>query len=968
VIYTFANCELDTEGFELRRDGVAESVEPQVFEVLAYLLAHRDRVVSREELLAQVWGHAYVSDTALTSRLRDARRAVGDSGSAQRLIRTIRGRGYRFVGDVAERDGAAGGTGASPVTGSPAAERARVTPWMAGREREAERLGGLFGDALDGTRQLVIVTGEPGIGKTTLIESFLAQAAAHPGVVVATGRCVDQRGAVEPYMPVLDALAGLAATEGVDIAERLERIAPSWIVQMPWLVDDAALTAARDRAQGIRPERMLREISTALEAICADNPLILALDDLHWADEPTIDLLIHLARGNAPARLLIVGATRPARDARVEALIRELEPRGRCVTLPLSPLADEEVARYVERRLPGLERDDVATALSARSDGNPLFMECLVGSWIEAGALESADGRWLLHGEPERIAAGVPRTLRGLIDQDIRRLAAADRELLEIASVAGRDFAASAVASAAGVDDETAERRCSELAGRGRVIERGDPVTWPNGSTSATFAFHHDLHRQVLYESLPVGRRARAHREIADALEAAYAHRAPEHAAELAAHYLAAGAADQAVGHLALAAEQANSRGAPREALTHLTAALELLRSDASSTDPERSEMRLLAGVAGLHLALEGYSSARAEQAYLRALELSRAIGDDGFTALLLYRMAGMSELRGEYATTEELLADALEVNDDPEPARLVETHELMACSLFHQGSFDEALEHAERGLAHYEPQERYPDPAFESEHPAVACNDWAGLVLWCLGRFGEARARIGTALELADRDGHRHGLASARIFAAHLHGLLREHDVAGEYAEAALALATERQIVYQMAVGRILLGSSLSQTGSSEQGIELMRQGLGEHEATGARVDRAYYLGLMAQALLTGGRDAETLATVDEALSLVGRDRPFYFEPELHRLRAATMRRANEAQDAETALRRGLEAAERHAALALELRLAADLVRLTRGRDPEYRARLERACRSFDATDDAADLREARDLLREYG
>jgi DNA-binding winged helix-turn-helix (wHTH) protein/tetratricopeptide (TPR) repeat protein len=959
MIYAFANCELDTELFELRRDGVRQGVEPQVFEVLAYLLAHRDRVVARDELLARVWGHTYVSDTALTSRLRDARRAVGDSGSAQALIRTVRGRGYRFVGDVAERDG-----GTPPN----AAQAARPAPWVAGREPETARLGELFADTLGSTRRLAIVTGEPGIGKTTLIEAFLAHATARTPVLAATARCVDQRDAVEPYMPVLEALAGLAeGSDGGIVVETLGRVAPSWLVQMPWLVDDEALAAAQERALGARSERMLREISHALEAVCEAAPVVLVIDDLHWADGPTIELLGHLARGDAPARLLIVGASRPARDHAVDELIRELEPRGRCVKLDLSPLTEDAVGRYVERRCPGLGRDDLVSALAARSDGNPLFMDCLVGSWIDGGALSPGDGRWLLNADPERIVEEVPETLRGLVEQDIDRLAPEDREMLEVASAVGQVFSSRSVALAAGMDDETAERRCAGLARHGRVIEQRDPVAWPDGSVCASFAFHHDLHRQVLYESLPAGRRARVHRDVALRLEEAYGERGPEHSAELAAHYLAGGAADSAVRHLALAAEQANSRGAPREALGHIRTALDLIHANGSVPDPERSEMHLLAGLAGLHIALDGYSSADAERAYRRALELARSVADDGFTAVLLYRMAGMNELRGEYATTETLLAQALEVEADPDPARLVETHELMACSLFHQASFDDALEHAQLGLVHYEPEGRYPDPAFEGEHPAVACNDWAGLVLWCLGRFDEARARIDAALELAGHDGHRHGLASARIFAAHLHGLLREPDTAGEYANAALAVATERRIAYQMAVARILLGSSLSQTDSPGEGVEIMRGGLREHEATGARMDRPYFLGLLSQGLTADGRPAEALTTADAARALVSGDRSFFFEPELHRLRAAALVRTEDdrLEEAEASLRRGLSVARRHGARALELRISTDLVRLRTGLgDGEAVAALEEVCSSFAETDECLDLREAREML----
>ena len=238
VIYRFSDCELDTELFELRRRGARRQVEPQVFDVLAYLIAHRDRVVTREELVAQVWGHSYLSDATLNSRLMAARKAMSATTARQQeLIRTLRGRGYRFVARVEQ--------GLQRV-----ADGVPGTP-LVGRVAERAVLGRLLDEAAGGQRRLALVTGEAGIGKTTLVDAFAAEAVARTQLLVANGRCVEQPAAAEPYMPVLEALGTLARTDaGPAVVETLSTFAPSWLPQLPGVAGEAVLEAARDRAQG----------------------------------------------------------------------------------------------------------------------------------------------------------------------------------------------------------------------------------------------------------------------------------------------------------------------------------------------------------------------------------------------------------------------------------------------------------------------------------------------------------------------------------------------------------------------------------------------------------------------------------------------------------------------------------------------------------------------------------------------
>ncbi len=951
MIYAFGDCELDTERFELRRKGVRHHVEPQVFDVLVYLVEHRDRVVAREELLAQVWGHSYVSEATVSSRLMAARKAIGDSGRAQALIRTVRGRGYQFVGEV-KRDGTL------PPAQPPPART------LVGRDQELGRLQEALEAALAGERRAVFVTGEAGAGKTTLVEAFLAKTRDEAALLMARGFCLEHRGTGEPYMPVLEALGRLCGEHaGAPLLEALRFRAPTWLIQLPWLLSQDEMEELRRAALGATPERMLRELAEALEALTSETPLVLVLEDLHWSDDSTLDLVSRLARREERARLLLVCTYRQG-EGPVAGLQRELRVRGRCLELPLPFLSDEAVRLQLETRLPGGGLPSALAGLvHRRTDGNPLFVECLVDSWFERGTIEQTEEGWELREEPSRLAEGIPDNLRDLIDQDVSRLGADDLGALEAASVVGTAFVAAAVPA------PDIEARCSRLARDGRLVRLLADVEW-GGEVTTRFAFIHDLHRELLYDRIPPGRRAELHREVADRLEEGYGVEAPERAAEIALHCVRGHDASAALEYLRLAAEQALRRSGHREAILHLSEALQQLKTARGVDEAERIELSLQAALGPALLLTQGFSSPRAELALRRALELSERLGDERRLAGSLYALATLMEYRGDYSASEELLARSLALEPPrPDPSADLEAHELMACSLFHQGHFSRAIEQAKRGLALYEPKRFYEGPAAFGEDPAVSCHDWAGLALGCLGLFNEAEERIRAAVEMADSPGRVYGLANALTHAARLHQLRGEPDAVERGARHALALAAEQGFAYQAAVARMLLGWALAVREGDEEGLELLREGLEGHRSTGAEMDRPYFLALLAEASIASGELEAARSALMEALPSTGNERSFFYEPELHRLRGELELRSGQGLEvAERHFHVGLEVARRQQARSLELRAALSLAQAQQaaGRNADAAGALAPLSDWLLAEDGSADFREARRLLQE--
>ena len=957
MIYRFGNCELDDQRYELRRGGVPCHLEPQVFEVLAYLVRHRDRVVPRTELLDEIWGSRFVTDSALASRVKAARRAVGDSGRAQEVIRTVHGRGYQFLAPVQEP---------APGLGAPAAAPSGAGVAPVGREAELGRLRELYGLAAAGRRQVVFVTGEAGIGKSTLVEAFAAGVEGQRAGLVARGQCLEQRGAPEPYLPVFDALDRLCRADPAAVAE-LSRLAPTWTVQLPGLVGPGEREALERRALGGTWERMLREAAEALEAVAADRPLVLLLEDLHWADPSTVDLLAWLARRPTPARLLVVGTYRPADahggGAPIGDLAAELRLRGLAAELRLGELDVAAVAAVLGRDLPGAEvPEELARLVHRRSDGVPLFVVQLAQAWTDAGVLRPAEGRWELAAGPGGDQQ-VPDDLRRLLELQLERLDAADLAMLEAAAVAGVEFAAATAAGDGPAGVEVVEERCAALARQGRLLRATGPVAWADGTVSDGFRFDHDLHRAVLYDRVPAGRRARLHAAVGDRLERAYGPAAADHAAELAAHRLAARDHARAVPYLQAAAIQALGRSAPREAIGHLEDLLAALLQLPEGPERDAAELAAQMTLGPPLIMTRGFASAEGEAAYTRAHDLCLALDRPHELVLVLHGLAGIAEFRGRYHRSETLLTRILGLDVDE---LAVEAHELLACSTFHQGAVARSVGYAERGLALYAQGGDHTYLAPFGEHAAVCCHYWAALALWFLGRPDSALAHGEQARALATA--HPYSLASAEVELAHLHQYRGEAPETLRLARQALATADEHGFPLRGAQAAILGGWALAVTAADAAGVEQLRAGLAGYLASGAESDHPYYLGLLGEALAATGDPPAGLVVVDEAIRMVGTARPFYYLPELHRVRGDLLARDPAAAgQAAQAYGQAMALAAGLGTRSPELRAAVRLCRLPgRARPGDARERLRRLYGGFEEGFSTPDLRAAAALLRE--
>ena len=832
-------------------------------------------------------------------------------------------------------------------------------PAPIGRERELSRLRAALAAAVGGRRVGVMLSGEPGVGKSTLVDALAEEA----GVAVGVGQCLGHRGPGEPYMPVLGAIGELArGPAGETVVATLAQAAPTWLVELPWLLCNAPeAEAVRQRAQGATRARMLREMLEALDAIAATAPLLLVLEDLHWADDSTLDLLAALLRRREPAPLLVLGTFRPGGEPPVAALVNDLSVRELCDELPVGRLSPRSVAAYVEKRFPAAPAPDgLADVLAQRTGGNPLFMRNLLDHWLAEGALAEHAGTVRLMRSRESLEAGVPPTLRAHIRDQLEGLPDEDAEVLRAASVAGRDFSVDTLAAALERDREEVEARCAALAQRTPLIERRD----------GGHGFPHDLHREVLYELLPADARARLHARVGAHLADAYGPAAPEMAAELGFHFLAGRDPERAVTFLRIAAERALGRNAHAEGIRHLRSALDAAAELGAGSERTRAEVELLSSLGQALVATGGWSAAEAEDALLRARALAARLSDNEPLVSLLLALATLYEMRGEFSRAQDMAQECRRLAPSGPAGQQLESTELLACNLFHQGSFARALEYADRGVTLFEdgdaPGSYTTFPATLGDNAAVSCHDWAGLALWFLGRPDAALARATRALELARDPSRAYSLATARAQMAIVHQVRREPEAAIEWAEAAIAAAQKLGYVYREAMGRVLRGWSLAVLGDPEQGVREVTGGLAASRSTGARMDDPHYLALLADAQLRAGDVPAGLGAVAEALEHARRERSLFYEPELHRLDGALRAVSGDVDAAEASLRRGLERAREQGSAALELRIATDLARLLPdpARAADARADVAAVLATFGEGFGTRDLREAAALL----
>ena len=480
---------------------------------------------------------------------------------------------------------------------------------LVGRDRELRALEAHLSRAVGGTRQVVFVAAELGVGKTALTQTFIDSLP--PDVWVAEGQCVQHFGAGEPYLAVIDALERLCRDPSHrDAVKVVETHAPSWLDQIN-LASRTVAAQPRRRSPETRAERMAGELVETIEALAAARPLVLLLEDLHWSDHSTIELIARLGRRSEAARLLTVGTYRQTElfdtGSPLLRVCRELLAHFQAFEIELGLLTKADVAQLIAREKTWADVQRTAAYLKT---GAAMLTFCCIFSitWNASGHVVERENGWALNLEPAGQAI-VPSNLRMLVDEQIDRLDSESRGLLEAAASLGEIFPAALVAAAVQEDVSAVERSFEDLCRRSHLVSRRDDAEWPDGKCSASYAFGHDFYRQVVYERLPSATVAEWHRRIGERLEAAYRGRESDVSSLLATHFDRGHDAARAVRHSGLAAENALVRNADRDAQIGLSRATEVFMQLPSGAERDALDTSLHAQWAAVVRKLKGTNS-----------------------------------------------------------------------------------------------------------------------------------------------------------------------------------------------------------------------------------------------------------------------------------------------------------------------------------------------------------------------
>jgi DNA-binding SARP family transcriptional activator/predicted ATPase len=820
---------------------------------------------------------------------------------------------------------------------------------LVGRGAEIRRLREALHRAWEGHGQLVVVIGEAGVGKSRLLAEVAAEAVARGGRVL-VGRCHEAE-QILPFAPWVDALR----TGHVDRdTEAIEGLNPPWRTELARLLPELGVRGHGPPQDPVDYRQLFESVAQLVRHLALRRPVLLILEDLHWADEMSLRLLPFVGRRHQAWPLLVVGTAREEDLAGSPLLRRTLEDLARDQRLDelrLAPLSKEETLTLVRTLAPAASNEAVMTGFAEQiwvlSEGNPFAVVESVRALPKDPAADPS------------AKLAVPKRVREAVVRHLEALSERSRNLTTVAAVIGREFDFRLLQRSAGLEEREAAESLEELVRR-RVLH----------NVGERFDFTHDRIREVAYGCLLPERQRVLHARIASSMETLYADRLGEQVERLAHHAARGELGEKAVVYLRQAGAKAFTNSAHSDALAYFTQARELLATLEPGAGRDREELSLRLALGPTLQAMRGYAMPEVEQNYTRARQLADAVGGpvQQFQARWGIWLVASHRANADTALElgRELLALAERLDD---PALLLEGHHALWPVLVWLGKADAARHHLDRGMALYD-KARHRSHAFVygGHDPGVCCRKVASWAFWLLGYPARGLEESVASLVLARELAHPMSMVVALVWACVFRDLRREFPAVREHARALIALSTEHDAAQWLAAGTIIDGAARAELGEGTAAIAQINRGLAAYGSTGAQLFLPYFLSLLARACSKIGQPHEGLRVIGEALESARRTGERVWEAELNRLEGE-LRLASDPDDVAHAMecfRRAIEIARRQAARSWELRATSSLARLlvATGRRDEARRTLAGVYDWFTEGFDTTDLGEAKTLL----
>ncbi|MGH9627523.1 MAG: AAA family ATPase [Bryobacteraceae bacterium] len=799
-IYEFGSFRLEVKERRLLHNGEPVQLRAKVFDTLRVLVENHGKLVGKDEMIMAVWPSAVVEEGNLAHNLTVLRKALGDKETGRQHIQTVPGQGYRFIANVRGITENAGEDSASQQT-FPAQQIAsweqrlesarsalvakqvvvpvqdRLGSNVVGREQALAEMFSGWETVSSGQGLMLCIAGEPGIGKTTLVEQFMReQRRRSVYCAAAMGRCSERLAETEAYLPVLEALESLLSGDcGRELGELMKLVAPTWYVQVAplWVSADPSLAGVVSDAKAASGERMKRELVAFLQEVSRIQPVLLFLDDLHWADDSTTKLLAYMTERLAAFRLLGVMAYRASEMILAQhpfiGVRQELQKQGLCREVNIGLLSREDVANYVDIEYSGRSLPSgFAELIFRRTEGNPLFMADLVRHLRDCDMLD----------RPHEVKEGeLPESVKSMIEHRISRLDQGELELLTAAAILGQEFDSRIVADVLQIDPAVVEERLRRLERMHFLVRRLHERELPDSSLTQTYTFAHVLYQHAIYEMLTPSRKAAMSAAAAAALLARYEALAPSVSTQSAFLFEIARDFEQAADSFIAAANHAARFFANEEALRLSRRAI----ANAERLQGRARHTRVLAAslqVAQLSLVLSRFEDA--VTAFEQAEKAAETIGD----------------------------ADA-------------QINAICAAGLaqFNQKRLEIARDYANRALGVAR--------TVGSEVGAASAELVLGLERMCFGSTSEAETHFTRSVPILKKHGPPMHALEAGGFAGLLHAWRLDYAAADREVNWTLQKARDLGSPYHIVMNLFVRGMSLFNRGLLGDGIGDLREGL---------------------------------------------------------------------------------------------------------------------------------------------
>jgi class 3 adenylate cyclase/tetratricopeptide (TPR) repeat protein len=913
--------------------------------------------------------HAVVGDTPnLAARFQALAEpgTIAVAASTRRLLGDLfrlRDLGLHEVKGIAEPVAAWAVEGVSASESRFEAVRVAGLTDLIGREAELDFLLERQRLAWKGEGQIVLISGEPGIGKSRLAAALDERIAGEPHTRLRY-QCspYHSNSALRPFIANLERTAEFKADDTPE--QRLDKLEALLAMDASGVQAVAPLFAAllsipfgeRYPPVALSPTQQRRRTLAALldhfEGLARAQPILLLFEDAHWADATSLELLDLTIERVRQLPVLALFTFRPEFEPPWVGL-----PNVGALTLGRLDRNDVEsmVAQVTGgRALPA----EVMKQIVAKTDGNPLFVEELTKAVLEAGILvEDAEG-YRLDGPLPPLA--IPETLQDSLMARLDRLVSV-REIAQIGAAIGREFSYSLVHALVGRDETALKHALAQLEQAELVFRRGEPP-------EAVYSFKHALVRDAAYESLLKSRRHQLHGQIARALVQRFPNVVASEPEIVARHFTEAGLVEPAIDYWLKAGNLALSRSANAEAVKHLRQGIELTQSLAPSPERVRKELEFYLALGPATAATEGYAAPETLKVFSHARDL---LGDGGTLTEQMTVLWGVylaHAMRGEYIAALAVARQCLALAAHHEhPGMSALGNRFVGQTLWSMGAFVDARFHLERALdlcvANQEVITSY--RRFGTDDRVRALSFLASILL-LLGYPEQCAAAAGQAVSRAQAMGHAFTTALALSHVALLGTLGGDQQRAAAHADEAIAHSIEHSLAEYEQRARFIQGALLAQSGDPQLGIELMRNAIAAAESNSARNYRTLYLGHVASAHASLGQPEVGLDLLDEAIQTAETTNERFFEAELHRLRGEMLLALGKKREAEAGLRRALTIAQQQQARWWELRAATSLAKHWRdeGKYADARSLLEPVYGWFVEGFDTTYLKDAKALV----